>query len=326
MDTSRHLPWEIFDAHFVRPGLPARHRIAGTPDVFLTVEAAASRIGLMVAVTTGDTPGRITLAQLSVRQTAEQGRQYLEISTASSNLFREFYSLMMTVADLVQLEGKRPGVALELALETWEQLLRQAQILSIEEQLGLIGELWTLRRLASTQGSAAIDAWVGPARENHDFRTGNAELEVKTTSQIKRLHIIHGLRQLEPGQSNQLYLLSLHIQSAGNSQGLSLNDHVQGCRNALVSDTSRLAIFERLLAARGYRDADTANYSEKYNMRSQPRLIDVVAGCPRLTVQGVADLLGPEQSVRVEDVRYTINVEGLGSSDGTANFLAVLPA
>jgi hypothetical protein len=122
----------------------------------------------------------------------------------------------------VQLNHTPPLSALEIAVRSWNRLLQKLAGLSEEEELGLIGELWLLERLLTSQGSEAIGFWVGPASENHDFRYGSCEIEVKTTSQADRVHLINSMHQLEASQGHNLFLQSVHVQMAGGQAGFSL--------------------------------------------------------------------------------------------------------
>lgn len=326
-DLERHLTWENFDAHLLQPGRPAMQRIQGDPSVFLFVDHAGSRIGLRVAAAAAEVPGPTMLAEVAVNKTVEDGQHFVELSTSTRDIYREFYYFLISVSDLVQVQGKQPSEAVAEAMRAWQHLLKRPVLLTLEEQLGLLGELWFLVRLGRTMGPAAFDAWVGPAGEPHDFRTGDAEFEVKVTRQPQRIHVIHGLRQMQPGVGHQLYLLSLHLQPAGTNAGFSLNDQVAGCRTLLAADLRRTGKFRETQDRKRYREDHADVYAERYSMRGPPTLIDVAhEDCPRFTPSDVLTTLGPERLARVVDVFYTINVEGLGHPDGSTRFLDLLPA
>jgi hypothetical protein len=89
----------------------------------------------------------------------------------------------------------RAVLALESSLALWRALLQTSALLSEEKQVGLAGELWLLERLLRGLGPRALDAWVGPGGQSHDFRLGDFEFEVKATSGTRRVHMINGLNQ-----------------------------------------------------------------------------------------------------------------------------------
>ena len=121
------------------------------------------------------------LANIHLRHRVIDGIEYAEVGTTSKRLYEEFYYFVMSVADEIQLRDAVPLDAVERKLREWEQLLARLALLTPEEQIGLWGELWMLRRLGATYGEGVLSAWVGPQGEAHDFRVGNVEFEVKAT-------------------------------------------------------------------------------------------------------------------------------------------------
>jgi hypothetical protein len=249
----------------------------------------------------------------------------LEVSCGAPSLFKEFFLFTTNLADLVQVNRTPPIDALEIAVRSWNRLLQKVAGLSEEEELGLIGELWLLERLLAGQGPEAIASWVGPAGENHDFRYGSVEIEVKTTSQADRVHLINGTHQLEASQGHDLFLLSLHVQMAGGQTGFSLCELLTSCRARLDSDGPSTLQFNRMLVQIGVGPEDEQRYQRRFNMRSHPVLVDVVAECPRLTAEVLRGALTNAGYQRLRGIRYAINVDGLGVPDGAAEFARVIP-
>jgi hypothetical protein len=58
--------------------------------------------------------------------------------------------------------------------------------LTLSEAIGLYGELVILERLLLA--GYGLDCWVGAAKEVHDFRLADSDLEVKTTTANSREH------------------------------------------------------------------------------------------------------------------------------------------
>jgi len=324
-DTDRHLTWENFEAHFRGPGRPALHRVPGDPAAFLFVDPGGTRIGIRVAINPGDEPRPSSFSQIDVRKILQHGEHMLEVSCAAPSLFKEFFLFTTNLADLVQVNHTPPLNALEIAVRSWNRLLQKVTGLSEEEELGLIGELWLLERLLAGHGPEAIASWVGPAGENHDFRFGSFEIEVKTTSQADRVHLINGVHQLEASQGHDLFLLSVHLQMAGGQTGFSLCELFARCRAKLDTDGPSVLQFNRMLDQLGVSPEDEPRYQRRFNMRSHPVLVDVVAECPRLTAELLRGALTDAGYQRLRGIRYGINVDGLGAPDGAAAFARVIP-
>src|SRR5690348_17309776 len=65
-------------------------------------------------------------------------------------------------------------------------------------------------------------------------------------------------------------------------------------------------------------------YTERLKLRAPIALVPVDEHLPRITDDDVAQLPRPEMS-RVSDVRFRLDLEGLGLLEGSPEFLAVLP-
>lgn len=251
-----------------------------------------------------------------------EGR-HLEVATTIPDLYPYFFAFAISIADGIQVDGTAPGVALRRSLRDWRMLFEELALLTNERQLGLLGELWLLDRLADVHGVMALDAWTGPKGEAHDFRIGNSEFEVKTTAGEHRTHLISSDSQLMASPSHELYLLSLQY-AAGGPDGHSLQDAVEalGSRMASLGVASR---FEQILeSAFQLSSSNLGHYTRRMQLRSRPYLVPVKDSFPRITHADVLSLPPPEM-VRVSDVRYRVDVEGLGWEDGTPEFVAALP-
>jgi hypothetical protein len=255
-----------------------------------------------------------------------EGEEYVRIATHVRPLFQEFYLLLTDIADSIQLDGSTVETAVRTRLESWKELLRSVGLLSPERQVGLWGELWLLRRLIKTRDPEALESWTGPVAEPHDFRIGQTELEVKTTKSRQRYHVINGLDQLTPSEGLKLFLLSLQIEPAKTDDAMSLPQMVAIVRKMLDAKPDLLGDFERILRdGCGYYAKDEQNYGTQFRLRSVPLLVPVDARFPRLTKKNLRDVVGMNVDQRISEVRYTVNVDDLGSLDGTPDFLTIIP-
>jgi hypothetical protein len=250
----------------------------------------------------------------------------LEVSVADIELVPHFLGFVETVVDAIQLQGAEAVGAIQTSMRLFRRLLRDVHLLSRERVLGLLGELWVLNRLIDAAGGGALESWTGPRGEAHDFRTGGVELEVKTTARQRRVHLIHGLDQLEPSPGADLHLVSVQLAAGGAaSESFSLAERLAATRKRL-DRFGRGEEFGRLVIGRhGILPEDEHRYGERFRLRSDTVLIEVDESFPRLTRDDIDAAPKPEMH-RVVEVEYEVDVEGLGVADGAPAFMAVLPA
>ena len=324
--TDRHISWETLQ-QLIKSGSPIRIGIDGEPPLQIMMESGSSALSLLIPASSVENLPVTILAAIVVEQIMVEEKPYVRLTTRQRPLYKEFYSLLTQIADSIQLDKVPVDSAITAVLENWHQLLREISILSTDQQVGLMGELWLLMRLISVSGPSAIDSWTGPLREPHDFRFGEVELEVKSTRGKARNHVINGLEQLKPSEGLTLYLLSLQFEQANTGDITTLPAMVRETRARLAPLHSSARSFNKLLAdCWGYREDDEPHYATKYRMRSKPLLVKIDAACPKLTREAIGTAVGPEGLHRIGDVQYTLNVDGLGSLDGTKQFTDIVPS
>lgn len=197
--------------------------------------------------------------------------------------------------------------SLATILDTWRMFFEEDGLegLSREAQQGLWGELWVLReQLIPRLGvTAAIDAWTGSQRTNHDFQREGRAIEVKTTS--GRGH--HAMRIKSERQLDTTGISSLHViflvLARIDSGGESLPAMITAVR-ALASSQPKTArlLEEQLLAAR-YIDLHGHLYRTGFACRDA-RAYHVRAGFPRITETDLPPGIG--------DVAYSISLDACG--------------
>lgn len=317
--------WETIRRDFIESGLPGRVVLRSAPAIEIFVETQGRRFGASFAMPQGGVVPSNPLREISVAETRADGVRYLEIASTTPSLYATFYLLLEDTVRSVLETGVAAGTAFEASLMRWRALLQTSTLLTDERQLGLVGELWMLERLISAFGWTVLDAWVGPAAQSHDFRLGDVEFEVKTTSGARRVHMINGLDQLTPTAGCALYLVSLRFVDAG-SGGETLAETIDRILTAAEAvPGARPAILSKLTDL-GYHSADALHYSRRRRVADAARLVAVEDGCPRLTSAAMATLPSGFAANLIGDVRYKVDLEGLGCLDGTEPFLAVLPA
>ena len=115
-------------------------------------------------------------------------------------------------------------------LEAWRACLKARRLgLSMEGQIGLIGELIVLRLLAREMGYAgAVRAWLGPLQGIHDFNQAGTAIEVKTVVGSGNWLRISHLAQLETTGLSALAVARPRLQES--AIGTSLVDSVKNIR------------------------------------------------------------------------------------------------
>lgn len=203
--------------------------------------------------------------------------------------------------------GSSYSTALTRALEDFRDLLRRKRRMSESQETGLYGELLLLDHLIDTSGArAAVDSWVGPASEEHDFALAGYDVEVKTTTTEARKHVIHGAAQLVPRPDVPLWLLSIQLTRAGGGPGRSLARLVH---DVVARLGSQAPLARRKLADIGWREEDADLYSERQALRSVPRCCSVDDEFPAITPAVLAD--GVANASLISDVTYTVDVGAL---------------
>jgi hypothetical protein len=300
---------------------PVAVRLDGAVVVHLFYEPAVGRLGLRVPVGTIELQAS-PLTRVMIDRRTLNATDVVEISTVAPVLFPYFHGFAVSVADRVQLDGLDPNAAINECVFRWQDLLRQAGMLSLERQLGLIGELWLLDHLIGHLGPIeALESWSGPTHAAHDFRFGPFEIEVKTTRGEHRVHVISSDTQLVASEGSELHLLSLQFTAAGPGQGASLQTRIASVR-ARIQDAALKRTFDRTLAdAFGLDLDDLAAYTARVKLRTPPYLVPVCGRFPRLVL---GDLGDRTDTSRISDVRYRVDVEGLGFKAGSEQFTAVL--
>lgn len=324
IDAASRPSWEQFST-YLDSQAPVLVRLRGEPPVDLFVDNNGRRVGLRVAASdiAADALPDSPFTSLRIALVPLEDGSHLEVATTVPDLYPYFFAFAVSIADGIQVDGVAPGVALRRSLRDWNALFEQLAMLTPERQLGLLGELWLLDRLVDVYGAGALDAWTGPKGEAHDFRIGNCEFEVKTTSGEHRSHMISSDSQLIPSPGRDLYLLSVQFADGG-PDGRSLHEVIETLRSRMV--LLRVAsTLDRILESTFQLSAtNLGHYTKKVQLRSRPYLVPIDESFPRITHADVLSLPRTEM-VRVSDVRYRVDIEGLGWEDGAVEFLAVLP-
>lgn len=172
--------------------------------------------------------------------------------------------------------------------------------LSPEEQRGLFGELYFLRKLLTNNDDfySGTESWVGCEKQIRDFQSGLWSVEVKTSSgnNHQKVHI-SSERQLDTSNIENLFLYHLSLEPKQNA-GETLNDIAESVAEILLSNSSALSLYKSKLLEGGYFQHHKSLYETTgYSIR-QEQFYEVKNDFPRIEEKDIRGGVG--------DVKYTI--------------------
>ena len=243
-----------------------------------------------------------------------EGRQGLVLLLKDPEQKELFASLCRDIVSAGELAAGNAD-ALQRALRRtlrWHHLLRggRSDILSLEEQRGLVGELHFLEKLINLTGpSSAIEAWRGPLGSAKDFELGECLVEVKARRGAARPYVqISSEDQLSDVESASLVLTVVPVDAVIKPHGMTLTDHVQ----ALEADLETYSRWEETLAATGFDFED--DYSERRWIAGEPDFYSVRDDFPRITTPLKPGVSGVRYSIALDACApFEISFENVSS-------------
>lgn len=188
--------------------------------------------------------------------------------------------------------------------EKWKSLFSKIGLngLSPEEQCGLFGELYFLRKFLNHNNDfgKVLNTWVGTSNEIRDFQLNSWALEVKTTNGNNHQKIkISSERQLDISHLEFLYLYHLSLEKAQEG-GESLPQIVFSIRQMLQIDIFSLNKFNAKLFEAGFFEHHLELYKNiGYHLRHESFYL-VNGNFPRIQENDLREGVG--------DVKYSIIV------------------
>lgn len=186
--------------------------------------------------------------------------------------------------------------------EKWKSLFNKIglQGLKPEEQRGLFGELYFLRKFLQTTKNflPIINTWTGPEKQIRDFQSGSWAVEVKTTHGNNHQKVqISSERQLDTTNLEDLFLYHISLEQQQNS-GETLNDIVDSVIVILRDEIIALNKFKSKIYEVGYFDLQRDLYETiGYHIR-QDEFYKVENDFPRIEENDIR--------IGVGDVKYSI--------------------
>lgn len=198
-----------------------------------------------------------------------------------------------------------PGRACRHVLDRWREFLDRDRPprMGPERLAGLLAELWYLRHLARLDPVRALDCWVAPRGDRHDFRSGPHALEVKATrAREGRVVEVHGVGQLEPPAGGSLHLAVVELDQV-DAGGMSVPVLISSIRELGVE---RRRLLEGLQAS-GYDPRDEESYRSIAFVVRQTRIYAVDGAFPRIIP---ASFAGGQLPPGVLRLRYQVDLTG----------------
>ena len=311
-------------------GTEVTHRMRGDRGLVLYA-GPSTELKLMIPIGDSeevDTDLRLRSMELNVSNTS-LGR-YLIISCLKETLNQTFFMFCELIDDLyVQKEAELltepnpprfaevTNLVLKEVTQHWRQLTSKESTRANQEK-GLLGELWFLKKIVSEIGKEGLNAWRGPDLDRQDFRLGKYEFEIKTTSSSERSHFISSITQLEPSPDFSLYLISIQISPSKTQDSISIASMVLDIEKILKSP-DYIDLFHTKLKT--YMDVSSIEsllkMRSEYILSSDPMYMEVDESFPKLSHEEVQNLTHKD---KISDISYRLNVEGLGSSCNTQEF------
>ena len=245
----------------------------------------------------------VTLSPVDVTNTRTLAFRLLE--TTQQDIFRTLCLDIVSAAAKAATEQEAVGVAL-MRTWRWHHLLRGggSALLSRQQQMGLLGELYVLERvlLPSLGASDAVQAWRGPVGSPKDFEVGLVHVESKAHRAGATPKItITSENQLDASGLDALFLHVLELnQATGQDQdAVTLRGVAERTFEQLyVQSPSAAELFKTRLMAAGLDPED--DYSDFQWSEGGANVYLVNDEFPRIT--------WGELRTGVSDVRYSISL------------------
>jgi Putative PD-(D/E)XK family member, (DUF4420) len=243
---------------------------------------------------------------LSGRELLDRNRyeRYLDVACEVVELRDLFAVFCDDLLEHLSVENAPPAAVCSSVLERWRELFnpQRGALLGSEALAGLLAELRVLEQVAARSPARAVQVWTGPDKARADFTGTRAAVEVKATTGRDRVAVvIHGLRQLDQAQLEDVYLHVEQFETVPTG-----GDSVPEAVSRLVSAGVDRVGLMRGLATIGYLDSDADAYRRvRFNVLSSRTFRVTAPGFPRLVPAALAD---PGLAERIFRVIYTIDV------------------
>lgn len=296
--------------------LPGRLHVAKAPDGRLELFIEGSRESFGHAAV-----GRAL--EFGEYQELSRGRTFTALlvrSSAAESNVRAMAHVAYEALSALSVEPKLSNEHLLEILGPYLGLVLERDLLSMEQQLGMAGELMLLLELMNRaeelgrDAGVAVRSWTGWDSASRDFRGEGVAIECKVTRSPGRNHWVHPMYQLlsAPGEVERVYVFSVGI-NVDRSRGYRLLTAIDRVLERLSGPSKAdLLLGLSRYAGVGYDGSHRRQYElEPGLLVTQPPAL--------IRVDHLNDVLRPESfgagalPERVTDLRYAVNLDGLPS-------------
>lgn len=248
--------------------------------------------------------------KVNINKTGE--KIYFDLVCTHEAFLENFTILTRSVLSRIDADNCDVSAEIISEINLWRLFLEKPVegLLSIEEQLGIIGELLLLKKIALMDSDLALKYWCADKGEI-DFVSGLKLIEVKASSSGKHTHIINGLDQLKISDDKELYILSFAFLRSDIYTDFNLTDVIADTSLIFRNDPVSNRDFYVKLRNRNFNMFDIQKYKNYCFSLIDAKLFSVTVETPRLTSDNLKKPLNP----RISKIRYTLDLDGLESTD-----------
>ncbi len=285
------------------------------------IAGPGNQLELYIPTNGEDVEIELNIRAIETRTENTDNGEFFVLKVLNSQLLEFFFTFCCLLDDELTTSNKGLVKDILTVSKRWKDLVKEVRTLK-ELEKGLLGELWFLDNLIDHLGPSIIRDWRGSEGDRHDFRIQNNEFEIKTTSSDERIHYISSISQLEPSNECTLYLISIQIAPTKSGKNtLSVNKLISKIENKLGSQ-DYLSMFNLKLKEYINDDISVAlKMKTSYVLSTEPMYMIVDDNFPRISKTEYNNL---KHSSRINDIKYRLNVEGLGQSCSENNFKNVI--
>ncbi|GAA1939033.1 PD-(D/E)XK motif protein [Agromyces allii] len=289
-------------------GVEAAFVLSDAVGAMLEIDPTRNELRL-ISPALGADPDVTTYERIGVERINIIGRpgDWFRLTVDATRMHYEAYVLLVSIVDQLE-SGASFRHAVSESLSGLKGLLTSRRRMTDEKEAGLVGELLVLGHVVEQAGEElAIQAWLGPLAEEHDFGFEGFDAEVKTTRSEARAHVIGTESQLQATAGRPLFLVSIQITLAGAAvEGFTLPELIDRTRRRL--DRTRRT-FDAAVERVGWSDEDADLYRTRFAYRSVPRALLVDDGFPAITGPRLDEVV-PQRTL-VSGVSYRVDVTNL---------------
>lgn len=299
--SSRYLSPRTLDALWA--GEPMAIQLDGDPPCQILLDSKLNQCTLLTANEEPQPDVRKLKNVDALRQGNQQPDTIMIVVSVDSNVHGA-YGFLASIADQLQLDQIPLATAVDNAVRTHRDLVAIRDYLTAEQEIGLFGELLLLNHLIDRVGVGnALDSWLGPSSEEHDFVLDKYHLEVKTTSSERRQHVIGSVNQLLRLGDTPLYLVSIQLTRSTAAVGSTLPSLIAHTQAKVGGHVVRL---DQCLHSAGWSAGGDDLYPNMWTLRSPPRAYLVDKNFPALTAARLQPFV-PSFNL-ISDIQYRINL------------------